>query len=163
MWIVIAVLLAFILLVVVPMAATVYTQYLWFASIGQTSVFATTISSQAALFALGAGVFLALAMLNLMIARAVVRRTRDLPTAREGVLTYIARIQARSTDRYVTYGALLVALLVSVVMGITVSSRWLLVLRYLHLVPFAASDPLFGLDASFYVFQLPIYRFLQGW
>jgi uncharacterized membrane protein (UPF0182 family) len=163
MWILIVVLLAFILLVVAPMAATVYTQYLWFASIGQTSVFGTTISSQAALFALGAGVFLVVAMANLMIARAVVRRTRDLPTAREGVLTYIARIQARSTDRYVTFGALLVALLVSIVMGITVSSRWLMVLRSLHEMPFAVRDPLFGLDVSFFVFLLPLYRFLQGW
>ena len=30
-------------------------------------------------------------------------------------------------------------------------------------MPFAVRDPLFGLDVSFFVFLLPIYRFLQGW
>src|SRR5437899_107273 len=99
MWVIIVALVAFLLLIVAPAAATFYTQYLWFDSVGQASVFGTTIAAQIALFALGAGIFLMIAMVNLMIARAIVRRAHDLPTAREGVLTYIARIQARSTDR----------------------------------------------------------------
>ena len=163
MWIVILVVVAVLLLIAAPSAAAVYTKYLWFVSVDQSSVFTTTLSAQIALFALGAGVFLVLAMINLMVARSVVRRARDLPTAREGVLTYIARIQARSTDRYITFGALVVALLVSIVMGVTVSARWQLFLRSIHEVQFGVRDPLFGLDVAFFVFQLPVYRFVQGW
>lgn len=163
MWIVILLVVGFILLVLVPAAANLYTQYLWFASVGQSAVFSTEISTQVTLFALGAGVFLVLAMINLLIARQVARHVGELPLAREGVLTYVARLQARMLDRLITFGAVGLAIGVAIVMGLVVSGQWLEILRYLHPVPFGVKDPLFNLDVAFYVFQLPIYRFLQGW
>src|SRR5438067_13998 len=104
MWIVAIVVVGFVALILLPAAASLYTQVLWFQSVGQSTVFGTVISSQIALFALGTGLFLGLAMANLLIARAVAWRLRDAPASREGVLTYIARMQARATDRYVSLG-----------------------------------------------------------
>jgi uncharacterized membrane protein (UPF0182 family) len=157
------VVVAVVLFIATPAAATLYTEYLWFQSVGQAAVFSTTVSSQIALFALGAGVFLLLAMANLLIARIVAKNSHGVSTSREGVLTYIARIQAQASDRYVTFGALGVAIAVSVVMGLAVSSRWLTLLEYANRQSFATSDPLFGFDVSFFVFELPIYRFVHGW
>jgi uncharacterized membrane protein (UPF0182 family) len=163
MWIVIIIVVAIVVLLLGPAAATFYTQLLWFQSVNQAAVFSTVVSTQIALFLLGAGVFLVLAMVNLLIARSVAWHIRDVPTSREGVLTYIARMQARSTDRYVTFGAFSLALVISVIMGFTVSARWLMLLRAIHPSSFGVNDPLFGLDVSFFVFQLPTIRFLQGW
>ncbi len=39
---------------------------------------------------------------------------------------------------------------------------WMEALRFFNYVPFNVSDPAFGLDVSFYVFQLPFYRFLYS-
>jgi uncharacterized membrane protein (UPF0182 family) len=163
MWLIAIVVLAALIFVVAPAGATLYTELLWFQSVGQTSVFWTTASSQIALFALGAGVFLLLAMLNLLAARAIAKNSHGLSTSREGVLTYIARMQAQATDRYVTFGALGIALVVAVGMGFAVSTRWLTVLEYANRQSFATSDPLFGYDVSFYVFELPLYTFIHGW
>lgn len=163
MWIALLVVLGFVVLVLVPAGASLYTDYLWFASIGQNGVFTTSIGSQLTLFALGAGVFLVLAMLNLLVARQVARRVGELPLAREGVLTYVARLEARTLDRVITYGAVALALALAVIMGLIVGERWLAFQRYLHPVPFGVRDPLFNLDVAFFAFQLPVYRFIQGW
>lgn len=163
MWLVLLVVVGLLVFVVAPAAASFYTEWLWFESIGQSSVFVTTLTAQIALFALGAGVFLALAMINLLLARMVARRLGELPLPREGVLTYISRMKMHAVDRMVTYGALVGALVLATIMGLVASSRWLSFLRYVNPTPFGVRDPLFGLDVSFFVFDLPVYRFVQGW
>lgn len=42
-------------------------------------------------------------------------------------------------------------------------SQWELFLRYIYRTPFDVADPIFDRDVSFYIFELPIYNFLQGW
>ncbi|HEX5415132.1 MAG TPA: UPF0182 family protein, partial [Chloroflexota bacterium] len=152
-----------VLVIAVPAAASFYTEWLWFASIGQTGVFVTTISAQATLFALAFGVFLALAMANLLIARLVAQRSGGLASSREGVLVYLSRVEARTSDHIVTFGSFLTAIFLAIVMAGVASAHWLAVLQYLHTVPFKVKDPLFNLDVAFFVFQLPVYHFLQGW
>ncbi|HVC34172.1 MAG TPA: UPF0182 family protein [Chloroflexota bacterium] len=163
MWVIIIAVVGLIIFVVAPSAANLYTEWLWFQSVGQSAVFLTVLTAQLTLFALGAGVFLALAMINLLIARLVARHIGELPLPREGVLTYITRMKAHTVDRIVTYGALICALILAAIMGLVVSSNWLMFERYLNPSSFAVKDPLFGLDVSFFVFQLPFYHFVQGW
>src|SRR5579859_263099 len=117
MVVVLVVILAFIVIIVLPAAANLFTDFLWFQSIGQSAVFTTNLSAKVTLFAVGAGLFLALAMLNLLIARSVARRLADLPTSREGVLTYLARMQAAAADRFITFGALGLSIAVAIIMG----------------------------------------------
>jgi uncharacterized membrane protein (UPF0182 family) len=73
MWVILVAIVAAVVLVALPSAASFYTEYLWFQSVSQTEVFTITISSQITLFALGTGIFLVLAMLNLVIARSVAK------------------------------------------------------------------------------------------
>jgi len=56
-------------------------------------------------------------------------------------------------------GAALVALFV----GFYAASRWDTILLYLYAVPFGRTDPILGRDVGFYVFDLPFWRFVQGW
>ncbi len=163
MWILIVVVLAIVVLVGAPAAASFYTEWLWFQSVGQAAVFSTVVTSQITFFALGAGVFLALAMINLIVARTIARHIGELPLPREGVLTYITRMKAHTVDRLVTYGALACSLVLATFMGLVVSGRWLMIERYLYPTSFGQRDPLFGLDVSFFVFQLPLFHFVQGW
>ncbi len=43
------------------------------------------------------------------------------------------------------------------------ASQWEAFLRYVNRVDYGAVDPSFGKEISFYLFELPIYNFLQGW
>jgi len=56
-----------------------------------------------------------------------------------------------------------VAALITLVMASEVSARWMTFLTFRHAAPVGLSDPIFGLDVSFYVFKLPLYRFVVGW
>ena len=163
MWILIIVIVALVVLVGAPAAASFYTEWLWFQSVGQAAVFTTVVTAKITFFALGAGVFLAFAMVNLLVARVVAKHIGELPLPREGVLTYITRMKAHAVDRIVTYGALVGALVLATILGLIVSGRWLMIERYLYPTSFGQRDPLFGLDISFFVFQLPLYHFVQGW
>src|SRR5690606_20007907 len=42
--------------------------------------------------------------------------------------------------------------------GVAASTRWPMVLQWLHSEPTGKTDPQFGLDVSFYLFDLPFYR-----
>ena len=47
-------------------------------------------------------------------------------------------------------------------LGLRAGASWELVLGYVNATPFGTTDPLFGQDLSFFVFQLPLWRFLYG-
>jgi uncharacterized membrane protein (UPF0182 family) len=43
------------------------------------------------------------------------------------------------------------------------SAHWRDYLRYFYQVGFGTADPIFNKDISFYLFNLPVYEFVQGW
>jgi uncharacterized membrane protein (UPF0182 family) len=47
--------------------------------------------------------------------------------------------------------------------GTAASTNWLPFLRYFNQQSFDITDPIFNMDAGFYVFSLPIYHFIQNW
>ncbi|MCU1491614.1 MAG: hypothetical protein JWM85_3019, partial [Acidimicrobiaceae bacterium] len=56
-----------------------------------------------------------------------------------------------------------VSLFIGLVLGVGASSQWQHWMLFEHSVPFGRTDPLFGLDDSFFVFRLPFLSFLVGW
>jgi len=56
-----------------------------------------------------------------------------------------------------------VGLLIAFIMAETLSAQWLDFLLFSRAVPFGLTDPIFGLDVSFYLFRLPVYDLLAGW
>ncbi|MEO8570335.1 MAG: UPF0182 family protein [Chloroflexota bacterium] len=60
-----------------------------------------------------------------------------------------------------------IALLVALVIGASVSGAWETVLLWIHRVPFSptasvVADPIFNKDISFFLFELPFLRLIQG-
>ena len=56
----------------------------------------------------------------------------------------------------------LVTLLPALVFGMVASSLWLEVLSFFHRVPFDVTEPVFGQDVSFYVFELPMIAYARS-
>lgn len=152
---------AVVVIVLLPIlsgnAITFFTDWLWFDSVGQLDVVKTRILARVVLWLTGALIVAGFLAINWLF----------LPRRLLGRL----RLQIRGKGRAsITVGAQLLTIflsamgaLVALTMASTVAGRSMMVLRFLHGVSFGLIDPIFGLDASFYVFKLPLYRFLVGW
>jgi uncharacterized membrane protein (UPF0182 family) len=106
-----------------------YTDYLWFGSMGYSPVFITILKSK-----------LIAASRSYSVSRTVDDETEV--TLPENLNTIITGIIAGF----------------SLFFGLAVSGSWELVLRYLNSEPFGTVDPLFGKDIGFYIFELPFYE-----
>lgn len=129
-----------------------YTDWLWFGSVGYENVFTTELAARVAIFVSVALIFMFLFLLNVYIARWLVKRN----------MLFFSD-ETLVAQRTITYAAWGIALLLAWLVGSTASSNWLTVLQYLNRVPFEQADPIFGQDISFYVFSLPLLNFIQGW
>ncbi|HZS01424.1 MAG TPA: UPF0182 family protein, partial [Chloroflexota bacterium] len=146
-----------------------YTDWLWFDSLGYTSVYVTELLAQVGLFLVAALLFFGLLVGNVLLARRLARRfeRRALPHE-DGIWAYLARMSEQLGDRAPYARSLNAAILAAggffaIVLGLTAARGWLTLLAFLHARPFAVADPLFGQDVAFYVFTLPFLRFVHGW
>jgi uncharacterized membrane protein (UPF0182 family) len=134
-----------------------YTDWLWFDSVAKTQVFTTSIVTRAIMFALF-GTIMGLAVgLSMWIAW----RTR--PTFR-GMTPEQASLERYrvAIEPYRRRFTLLIAIGLGFVTGLTAAAEWGTYLLWRNSTEFGITDPQFGLDLSFYTFELPFYRFLIG-
>lgn len=121
---------------------TFYTDWQWFKSLGQGSVFTTRIIAQLAIFSITTLGFFILFMINILVARRL---------APPGF----------SNSRPVLVLSAIAGVVLAVFMGLIAQSAWEPILRYLNATPFNTVDPVFSKDVSFFVFTLPVYTLVQ--
>ena len=136
------------------LARGIFTDYLWYSKMGFEDVFITIILTKVILFSIGFAFVLALVLANLFY---VNRKTAGplntpLPDNLIGIIKKLLVIIC-----------VLISLVLAVILGSVMASKWELFLRFSNAAGFGVKDPLHGIDLSFYVFELPIYTFLQGW
>lgn len=132
-----------------------YTDYRWFEEVGYTSVLTTEWTMRIAIFFGAAIVFFIFYVINIAIARRLTPRFAD-ETSRWVRLAEFA-------GKSITFLLVSAGLLLAFIVGMLAQNNWLALLRYANAMPFGVSDPIFGQDVAFYVFTLPIYRFLVSW
>jgi len=140
------------LLLVSSGGSGVYTNWLWFKSLGYTSVFLTVLYSR---LAVGLAVTIAVAAFvfaNLAFTR---RSLRGVDAERLG-----PPLDRWLTPRRITLALALVGLVLGALIGWGSSGNWIVVQSFLQRTPFNVADPLFSKDVAFYVFSLPFYSFL---
>ncbi|GAA2172310.1 UPF0182 family protein [Agrococcus versicolor] len=127
-----------------------YADVLWFDQLGFVQVLQVRWIAMAAMFAIG---FLAMAV-PLAVSMQIAFRSRPM----------YAQLSSQ-LDRYQELVAPLRRLAMWVVpavfglfAGLAAASRWDTALLWLNRQPFGEADAQFGLDASFYVFELPLYQ-----
>lgn len=130
-----------------------YTDWLWFDQLGFASVFATQLVSKAAIFAVAAvamalitGVSLWLAYRNRPI-YAKFNEGNDLFGGYRALLEQLRRL--------IMIG---VPAALGIFGGVAAASNWDLILAYLNRTEAGTKDAQFGLDVSFYLFDLPFLR-----
>ncbi len=138
--------------------AAFYTDYLWFDSLGYTSVWRQVLLAQVLLALIFILAMFVLLWINLYIADRIAPAFRPPGPEEEFVRRYHETVGARAG--LVRIG---VAGLFALFLGVGAGSRWQDWILYRNRVDFGLADPQFNVDIGFYVFELPFIRFVINW
>jgi hypothetical protein len=135
-------------------ARSIYTDLLWFDSVGYQSVFRTMFLTRLVLFFIGGGLVALLGGLSVYVANRLARGPDDLnlpPQTRDFLRSLIK------------WGSVAIVAIVSIIFGAILASKWDLFLKFENSVSFGVIEPVFGKDVGFYVFTLPLLNTVQSW
>jgi uncharacterized membrane protein (UPF0182 family) len=156
------------LIVLVTVAAGIWTDFLWFRSVGYSSVFDTTYGVRWALFAIAAAFMMTVIGANIVIAYRLSRsaapvRPPETPpgeSASRPASPYQQGLDAWRTvidpHRRLVVGVVLG--LIGLISGLGASSSWRTWLLFENRSAFGVTDPQFHMDLSFFVFDYPFIR-----
>src|SRR5215218_10781105 len=152
-----AVAVLLVLFTAIGTLTNVYVDYLWFDETNYTEVFWTELQTRSLLFAV-AGV-----ATGGLVATAIWLAYRFRPTFRP------MSLEQQNLERYrqslePRRGLVLtaVAVVLGLFAGFTAQGSWQTWLTFRNSTQFGQTDPQFGLDLSFFVFDYPFYRLLLG-
>ncbi|MGI8793110.1 MAG: UPF0182 family membrane protein [Acidimicrobiales bacterium] len=157
-WLLIAGAVVFVVLTSLQAIATFYTDYLWFGTLGLSSVWRGLISVKVGLAVVFSLVFFALMLINLIIADRLAPRFRPMGPEDEIVARYQETVGTHANK--VRLG---VAALFALIAGSGVSGQWQNWLLYRNAVDFGTKDPQFGRDVGFFIFSLPFITYVIDW
>lgn len=148
----------FLLLTSLRSVAAFYTDYLWFKELKFTSVFRGVLVVQVLLAVFFSVFFFALMVANLIIADRLAPRFRPAGPEDELVQRYREAVGPHANKVRVA-----VAVVFALFAGVGTRSQWNNWILFRHSTPFHQTDPQFGRDIGFYVFQLPFIKFVIDW
>ncbi|AWB94981.1 hypothetical protein DCE93_04315 [Agromyces badenianii] len=134
--------------------AGIYADVLWYDQLGFLSVLTTEWVARIVLFLIG---FLAMAV-PVWASIQIAYRTRPVYAKLNSQLDRYQEV-FEPLRRLAMYG---IPAVLGIFAGVSASSRWELTLAWLNRTPFGTTDPQFGFDVGFFVFELPFYRSIVG-
>lgn len=144
----------FILIQVLAGLIAFYTDYAWYDALGRRDVLITRFTANIAWFAVGFVLFAGPALLSLWVAR---RLGPQVPIRRVGP------VEVPDLSGPVGTVLLVLAVLGGLISGIAWGNNWQTILLFFNGGDFGVTDAAFGRDVGFYIFDLPFWRFVQGW
>jgi len=150
-------LVAFLVLIILPLSTGLIVDLWWFREIGFEVLFTKRLVTQLLLFVSVAIVAGGLIYLNLTLAqRGVVPDSVGLKVrTAQGDMTIDVGSRVRSFTRPVAIG-------LGLFLGLGASGLWDVILQAMNQTPFGANDPIFGRDIAFYVFTVPALTAVLG-
>ncbi len=146
-----------VLFTVIGSLTNVYVDYLWFDETGYTEVFWTELQSRALLFAVAAVATGGLTALAIYLAYRFRPTFRPMSLEQQNLERYRQSLEPRA-------GLVLtaVAVVLGLFAGFAAQGSWETWLTFRNSTDFGETDPQFGLDLSFFVFEYPFYRLVLG-
>ncbi|MGW0037549.1 UPF0182 family protein [Gordonia sp. NPDC003376] len=144
-----------VILLVGPRFVGIATDWLWFSDLGYSNVYSTIVWTRVLLFLITA------LIVGLIIfgAIALAYRSRPVFVPTTGPNDPLARYRASIMGRVRWFG-IVPPLLIGLLAGLVAQGSWVTVQTFLHSTSFGVTDPQFGMDISFYAFELPFIRFV---
>jgi uncharacterized membrane protein (UPF0182 family) len=188
--------LAIILVVVLPLLTAfftlgvgIWTDAIWYQSVGFANVFWTRFASQVGYFAAGGAFAFVFLWFNIWLSGRLIPKGQlrhfslDDFLDRFNVDRYTgggfgnspfgspprrpvaksAAIEVPDVGRPVFWSLVVLSVLVALGLGALMTSNWTTIQLFIHRAAFGQTDPTFSKDIGFYIFELPFYRLLQGY
>jgi len=143
-----------ILLVLGSALASAWTELLWYGEVGYERIFWTRILAHLAVAAVGGVVFFVIFLGNLYLARRLSPRIRMAGTVGGDDVLELVPVR----DHRLFRAMVGVSLALAVFFALGAGGAWTDVLLFLRRVPFGYKDPVFNLDAAFFVYVIPVAR-----
>ena len=157
-WIGVAVFVVLIGFLSLRSLAVLWTDQMWFSSVGYGSVFSTLFFIKVGLIFTFGAIFFALMWGNLLLTERF--GARDLSFEPEDEV--VRRFQTLVRPYYKRIYAA-IAFVLGLVAGLNAVSQWNTFILFIHSKPFHILDPIFHKDLSFYIFTLPFVSFIVTW
>jgi uncharacterized membrane protein (UPF0182 family) len=135
-------------------AVTLITDVMWYDALGRRDVLQTRLWAQVVLFLIGFVAMLVPALLSIWLARRI---------APQAPVRRLGGIELPDASRLIGVGLAALAVLLALGSGAAWSGNWETILVFLNGEAWGTKDPTLGRDIGFYVFDLPFWRFVQGW
>ncbi|MGY1804805.1 UPF0182 family protein [Blastococcus sp. SYSU D00922] len=152
-----AVAVLLVLFTAIGTLTNVYVDYLWFDETNYTEVFWTEIQTRALLFAVAGVATGGLVALSIYLAYRFRPTFRPMSLEQQNLERYRQSLEPR---RGLVLTA--VAVVLGLFAGFTAQGSWQTWLTFRNSTDFGRTDPQFGVDLSFFVFDYPFYRFALG-
>ena len=138
-----------------------YGDWLWFNNLSYGSIFNTMIITKIATFTLFFLIFVMFFSINIRIANKKGALTRGkfnlhADDPRQAILDIYK-------GKTVFWLWVILAMFLGVFMGSYAIKYWNSFLQFIHASSFGIQEPIFGKDAGFYIFKLPVYQFITNW
>jgi len=143
-----------VLLIAFFVFASLYSEVLWFEQLGFVNVLLTQWGASAGFFVAG---FIAMAV-PVWLAIEIAYRRRPVYARLSSQLDRYQEV-IEPLRRLLTFG---VPALLGLFAGISTATRWQTTMLYVNSTPSGKVDPQFGLDISFFLFDLPFYQAVIG-
>jgi len=134
--------------------ANLYTEVLWYDQLGFLNVLTTGWVAGAVLFLIG---FVGMA-LPVWVSIEIAFRSRPVYAKLNSQLDRYQQV-IEPLRRLAMFG---IPVLLGIFGGVSASSQWQTALQWLNKTPFGTTDPQFGLDVSFYFYDLPLFHGVVG-
>jgi len=138
--------------------AGLWTDQMWFSSVGKGAVFNKLLTVKVGLAAIFGILFFAGLLVNLIVVDRIGRTAVLVDPEDEMVRRYQIAVRPYAKRVYGTVAAVL-----AIGAGITSIGQWQSYLLFSHAQSFGVKDPQFGKDVGFYIFRLPFIEFLISW
>ena len=142
------------IVVILSILKTIWTDWLWFDSLGFLNIYTKILVMRIWLFFAGALMAAGLLGINLYLAYRFSRGESILPLPPD---------MLRMTRIGVTVAVILTVVIMSIVFGVIAAGRWETFLVYMNRVSFGVEDPQFHKDMAFHIAVMPMLHFIQGW
>jgi len=140
-----------------------YGTWLWFKNMEYSSVFDTMILAQILSFLTFFVIFGLFASIHIRLAYqrgSQNRNGNNIPLSEDDPRQII--LQLYQGKKIVWFWAVII-LFFAIAMGSFASGYWNDFLKFFHPSSFNLKEPIFGKDAGFYIFKLPVYQFVTSW
>jgi uncharacterized membrane protein (UPF0182 family) len=148
----------FVVVLLIWRMTGVITDWFWFQEVGYQKIFTVTLMAQLAAAVVFGAAFFIIVYINLYLAKRLSERVQLVH--REGAIPFPPwGVDTVSLKWLILSGSLVFSLFAA----LQATSQWENLLLFFNATPFGVSDPLFGRDIGFYVFQLPFLQHIYGW